>query len=113
LYAIANPENKDKLLAAIREELDRIRESGITPEELSRAKASYLQAERIRRSGDPFLASELVNSMFNNRTMQYQSDHERQIAETTVESVNEALKKYIQPDQLVTVIAGDFAGKTK
>ena len=109
LYAITNPQNRDKLIAVIREELDKIRNAGITQEELEQAKIAYLQASRVRRANDSALTSELLGTMFNNRTMEHYAKHEAQIQEATVESVNAAINKYINPDKLVMAIAGDFA----
>ncbi len=109
LYAITNPQNQARLSEVLLEEINRIRDEGITQDELEKAKVSYLQAARVRRTTDASLAGELLATMFNDRTMQYHADHERQIEETTVESVNEAIRKYIQPDKLVIAIAGDFA----
>ena len=44
LYAITNPQNKDRLAQVIREEIDRLRKDGVTEEELEKAKVSYLQS---------------------------------------------------------------------
>ncbi len=109
LYAITNPQNKDRILEVIREEIDRIRKDGVTADELAKAKESYLQADRIRRTNDAYLVSELVSTMFNSRTMAYQAEHETQIESATIESVNSAIERYIQPDRFVTAVAGDFA----
>ena len=108
LYAITNPENKDRLVEVLREELDRIRDDGVTEDELREAKTAYLQAARVRRSGDRAIASDLLGTLFTDRTMAYHDLHEKQIREATVESVNVAIKKFIQPDKLVMAIAGDF-----
>lgn len=109
LYAITNPANKDKLITVIREELDRILTDGITEKELADAKVAYLQSERLSRTGDAALAGLLLSAMFNDRTMEYHAEHERQIENATLESVNETLQKYVDPDGLVMAVAGDFA----
>ena len=108
LYAITNPQNKDQLISVMVEEIERLRDDGVTADELEKAKGSYLQAARIRRTGDDALASQLLGTMFNERTMQYVADHEQQIENATMESVNAAIKKYIDPGKLVMAIAGDF-----
>jgi zinc protease len=113
LYAITNPENKDRLVEVIREELDRLRKDGVTEDELQRAKESYLQASRVRRTGDGALAGELVGTIFNERTMEYHAEHERRIQAATVQSVNQAIRSYIVPEKMVTAIAGDFAAAEK
>ncbi|WP_246146763.1 M16 family metallopeptidase [Rubripirellula lacrimiformis] len=109
IYAITNPENKDRLTEVLLEEIDRIRDQGITEDELEKAKVSYLQSARVRRVADASLAGELLSTMFNDRTMEYYAAHDRQIQDATVESVNEAIRKYIHPGKLVTAVAGDFA----
>ncbi len=111
LYAITNPQNKDRLINVLREELIRIRDEGITEAELNEAKMAYLQAERVKRSSDGALTSELLGTIFNERTMKYHADHEDQIRDATVDSVNAAIRKYIDPERLVMAIAGDFATK--
>lgn len=108
-YAITNPQNKDKLVAAMREEIDTLIKDGVTEEELEKAKVSYLQSARVRRTTDRSLASELVVSIFNGRTMKEQADHEERIKAATTASVNQAIQSYIDPDKLVIAIAGDFA----
>lgn len=113
LFAITNPENKDRLLEVIVEEIDRLRESGVTEEELAAAKESYLKKARVRRTNDSPLATELILSMFNERTMEYHAQHEQRIENATIESVNQAIRSYIDPDKLVIGIAGDFAAAAK
>jgi zinc protease len=109
IYAITNPENRERLSTVIREELDRLREEGVTEDELEMAKQAYLQKARVDRTNDSALAGELVGTMFNERTMKYSAEHERQIEAATVDSVNQAVRSYIVPENLVIGIAGDFA----
>ncbi len=109
LYAITNPKNKDRLIEVLREELDLIRDKGVTAEELEQAKVAYLQAARVRRTSDASLRSELLGTLFNERTMEYHAQHEEQIKAATVDSVNAAINKYIDPEKLVMAVAGDFA----
>ncbi len=40
--------------------------------------------------------------------MAFEAEQEKQIAALTVEQVNEAIRKYIKPEKLVIVKAGDF-----
>ena len=112
LYAITNPDNKDRLLTVINEEIVRLRDQGVTEDELSRAKESHLQSQRVARTQDEQLASQLVGGMFNDRTMKAVADQERMIREATLESVNEAIREFIDPEQLVIAVAGDFASES-
>ena len=108
IYAITNPNNKDRLLQVIREEVEQLKKDGVTEEELEQAKSSYLQAERVRRSSDGTLAGELVQTMFMDRTMEFAADHSERIRAASVESVNDAIRKYIDWQGLVKAVAGDF-----
>ena len=108
LYAITNPDNKDKLIRVIREEVDRLIADGVTTEELEKAKQGYLQAARIGRTDDAALASQMISNLFNDRTMAEIQQHEQQIRDASIESVNAAIAKYIDPDALVMAVAGDF-----
>lgn len=112
IRAIANPKNRDKLVGVIAEELDRVLKDGITPEELQRAKDGYLKTRQVHRSSnDQALVGMLANSSFTGRTMQFEIDFENRVRALTVEEVNAALRKHIQPSRLVIVTAGDFSSE--
>mgnify|MGYP000665566344 CR=1 FL=1 len=66
-------------------------------------------SDLVRRSDDGALNQELLGSLFNDRTLQHVADHEANIANATVESVNAAVRKHIVPENLVIGVAGDFA----
>jgi zinc protease len=111
IYAITNPQNVDRLMTVIREEIVKLRDKGVTSEELARAKEAYLQAERVRRANDGSLAASLMGSLFNQRTMGFTAEYEKRVSGLTVEQVNKAIRDYIDPDKLVLAVAGDFNAK--
>jgi zinc protease len=108
IYAISNPQNTDKVVTAIREEIDRLLKDGVTPEELERAKRGYLDQQQVSRARDTTLASQLVDTAYVGRTMRYYADLEKKIGSLTPEQVREALRKYVDANKMVVVIAGDF-----
>lgn len=108
IYAIANPENTDRLVAVIREELERLLDKGVTQEEVSRAQQGYLQSQQVRRTNDGALAGILSSSLDADRTMQYQADLEKKIASLKAEDVNAAIRKHFNLKKLSLVTAGDF-----
>ena len=109
IYAISNPANAEKAKTAIAEELDRIRKDGVTEEELQRAKDSYIQSQRVARSNDASLAQLIEKNTNAGRTMEFVSDLEEKVSKLTVDEVNAAIVKYIDPEKLFIVNAGDFA----
>ena len=108
IFAITNPENRDRVVEVIGEEIALLLKDGITTSELDDAKQGYLQSEQLDRTQDRVLASVIASTIFADRSMEYYAQFERSIAELDIEAVNAALRKYIQPKRLVVVTAGDF-----
>ncbi|MEX0824702.1 MAG: pitrilysin family protein [Pirellulaceae bacterium] len=110
LYAITNPQNKDRLIEVIREEIDKLRESGVTEDELSRAKEAYLQQERVQRTNDANLAGLMIATLMNDRTFLFYEELDQRVRDATEDDVNQAIRQYIDDDRLVVAVAGDFSG---
>jgi len=108
ISAICNPQNIDKLVKAVHEELDGLVHDGVTPEELDQARQGYLKAQMVRRTTDGALAGTLAEFRRVGRTMEFEADLEKKISALTADQVSAAAKKYFEPGKLVTVIAGDF-----
>lgn len=109
IFAITNPENRDRLVSVINEEIDLLLKDGITASELEKAKQGYLQSEQLARTQDSTLSTVLGGTLFAGRTMEYYSQFEQRIGKLSIEEVNAALRKYIDPKRLVIYTAGDFA----
>lgn len=110
-YAIYNPDNSDRLVTAYKEELDRVVKDGFTAEELKNAISGYLQGQSVNRAQDGTLAGKLSSNLFLNRTMKWNEELEKKIAALTPEQVNAAMKKWLKPDKITIVQAGDFNRK--
>jgi zinc protease len=110
-YAIYNPDNADKLMAAYKDELDKVLKEGYTADELKDAKSGYLQKQKVNRAEDGSLVNKLSGNLFLNRTMQWDENMDKKIEGMTVAEVNAAMKKFIHPEKITYVQAGDF--KTK
>jgi zinc protease len=106
--AICNPANMDKVNRAIAEELDRLLKDGVEAKELAEAKGAYLKQLKVARSNDAALAGDLGDGLQAGRTLEYDAALEKKIAGLTVDEVNAALRKYLDPKRLVIVEAGDF-----
>lgn len=105
--AITNPANKDRLIVAVREELVRWVEQGITEEELANAQQGILQASQLGRTDDRSLTSDLASQLFVGRSFVEVQEMEDRIAALTVDEVNAALRNQIDPEKLVVIFAGD------
>lgn len=112
-YAIYAPENVNKLEAAFKEEIEKVRTEGFTAEELEAARSGYLQNRGMSRADDRSLSSTLNEYLDLDRTMQWDAEFEQKIGKLTVEQVNAAMRNYIDPARFVIIKAGDFAKSGK
>lgn len=113
MQAISNPENTPKVVDAINEEVQRLLESGVTADELERAKSSYLQNRQGGRAQDQQLVGMLINNLRTDRTMKFQQESDERIADLSKEDVDRAIRKYVEPEKLIIITAGDFAAAGK
>ena len=111
IYAISNPENSPKVVKAIDEELKLLLKDGITKDELTKAKTSILQSNLVSRSSDEGLLGLFSSLLSSHRDIQTTKDLELSIESLTVDQVNTAMRKYIKPEKLIIVTAGDFETK--
>ncbi|MEZ4963500.1 MAG: pitrilysin family protein [Saprospiraceae bacterium] len=107
-YAIYAPENVEKLEAAIKEEIEKVRKDGFTAEELEAAKTGYIQNRGMSRADDRSLSGTLNSYLDLDRTLLWDAALEEKIMKLTPAQINTAMKKYIDPAKLVIVKAGDF-----
>jgi zinc protease len=110
LMAIYNPQNVNKVVAAIGEELDRLLLDGVTEKELEEAKKGWVEEQQIDRTNDAQLAGMLVETAYVGRTMQYYADLETSVQKLTTGDVLKALKRHADAKRLSIVVAGDFRG---
>ena len=108
-YAIYAPENKAALEAAFGEELARAIKDGFTDQEVEDAKKGWLQQQQVSRSQDAFLTSTMNNYLEFDRTMMWNAELEEKIANLTTAEVSAAFEKYIIPEKITYIKAGDFA----
>ncbi len=110
IEAVVNPSNADKVVEAIFDDINVLREDGITETELSLAKAQY--------EIDTILSSDSPKGMMNRNGNQYVFRHEiiskerviDEINAITVSDVNSFIRKYVIPDMASFAYAGNIKG---
>ena len=106
--AIANPANVPKLEASLVDELRRTLREGFTAAELARAKAS-LRDERIgSRSSDGGLLNLIAARESYGRTLEWDAQLDARLQSLTLEQVNAAFRRYVDPAQISIVKGGYF-----
>ncbi len=107
-YAIFNPTNLEKLKIAYQDEINLLLKNGINDTELKDAINGYLQSRNVSRSQDRELVGRLSNYLYYDRTLAWDADLEKKIAALTVNDINAAVRKWIDPSKITYVEAGDF-----
>jgi zinc protease len=111
--AIYAPQNVEKLEAAFKDEVRKATTEGFTADEVAQAKAGWLLNRKRNRGTDVQLIGSLSNYLFLNRTLAWDEALEKKVESLTVEEVNAAMKKHLNPEKISYFKAGDFAkGKT-
>jgi zinc protease len=108
-YAIYAPENVTKLEQAFNEEINKVITDGFTAEEVAAAKSGWSQSRTVSRAQDAGVAGTLNGYLFINRNFEWDKQLEKKVMALTPEQINAAMKKYITPDKINIIKAGDFA----
>lgn len=110
-FAIYAPENVKKLEAAFKEEIEKMLKDGFTAEEITAAKSGYLQSRQVSRAQDNELAGRLSRYLYIDRTLNFDQELETRISALTPDQIVSAMRKYIDPNKITIIKAGDFANK--
>jgi zinc protease len=105
--ALVAPQNAARAEQALREEIERARREGFTAKEVEDAKKGVLQERLVNRSQDGIVAAAWAGYLDLGRTFQFSKQFEDRLAALTVEQVNAAFRKYIEPEKITFVLAGD------
>lgn len=105
--AIAAPQNVDKVEAATREELERLRRDGFDKSELDDARRGALEERRMARSDDATVAAAWVANLDLGRTFAFSRQLEDRVRALTVAQLDDVVRRYLDPARLTVVIAGD------
>jgi zinc protease len=104
------PQNRDRILAAVREEMASFTKTGATADEVARAKHDLLEGRQQARADDGSLAGTSLFHAMENLDWAWEGRKDAAIAAVTVEQVNAAWRKFVREDAFVVSTAGDFAG---
>lgn len=111
VYAIFNPLYKNRLDSALHDEINKALKSGFTEDEFRKAKTSWLQQRKTYLGLDRFLVYQLSSYLDEERDLSDYTDEDNKLKNLTLSQVNAALKKYITPDKITLIYAGDFNKK--
>jgi zinc protease len=107
-FSICAPQNAERAITCAREEISRLIKDGIPQQELDEVRTGYREQLGVMLANDRTLAMMLARDLFLNRTTEFASAQIAQIEALTPEAVQKVMAKYVRPDQLIVVRAGDF-----
>jgi zinc protease len=103
-----NPVNMPKVEASFVDELKKTVRDGFTQGEVSEAKRAYADARKVSRSQEGALVGLIASHEQLGRTLLYDEQQDARIQALTLEQINAAFRKYMDPAGVTIVKAGDF-----
>ncbi len=113
VYAIAAPQNVQKVEVAFKDEVAKAIKDGFLMSEVVAAKSGILQQRLQSRAQDASLANGLALYLDLGRTYAWSAELEAKITALKPEDVVAAFRKHIDPAKITVVKAGDFANAAK
>ncbi len=112
-FAIAAPQNTEKVELAFKDEVAKALKDGFTVAELVAAKSGALQQRLQSRAQDGGLAGSMAGHLYLGRTFAWNAAIEAGIEALKAEDVSAAFRKHIDPAKITFIKAGDFAKVAK
>ena len=106
--AISAPQNTPKVEASFLDELAKTLQSGFTAAEVATAKQAWLNAQTVARSQEQGLVRLLASREMSGRSMKWDAELEARMKALTVDEINAAFRRHLNPAALTIVKAGDF-----
>lgn len=108
MVAISNPTNTPKVEASFKDELARTLREGFGADELDKAKQAFRDARLVDRSQDSALVSLIALRERTGLTLLRDRDMDAKLEAVTLDQVNAAFRRYVDPAAISIVKAGDF-----
>ena len=105
------PENRDKVIAAVQDELRLSLKDGFTQAELDRVRKDTLEGLKQQRADDGHIASTMVDQLQEKQTFRELAQEEARIKSVTLEQLNAAWRKHVNAAGFLTVTAGDYKAR--
>ena len=107
-YAFCAPENAERCLSGLREELDRLVDEGITADELADARMTWRREFEMNLGDDADFAATLLSLQENGRCLGYYVELQKRMESLSAADVNRVLHDQLARCEFLSVQAGDF-----
>jgi zinc protease len=102
------PELLERGLASTRRELRRFHTAGITAEELATFKVTLAGSYKVALATTGGLAAALLNAGARGYGPEWVDEFPERLRALTLAEANAAIRKFIDPDKMITVLAGSL-----
>ncbi len=99
ISAICNPQNIDKVDAAVLDETDKMLKNGVSLTEVREAASAYLASRKVGRASDGAIAGQLDGLLSVGRTFAYEVDLERKLSGADARSGVGGVQAFHQPGE--------------
>jgi zinc protease len=106
--AISNPKNSPKVEASFRDELAKTLAGGFTADEVAAAKKAIRDQRTMGRTQDQSLLRLIAVREDAERTLAWDEQMDAKLDALSVDQVNAAFRRHVEPSTLTIVKAGDF-----
>lgn len=89
------------------QEIGRMRDSGATAEEFAHAQAAIVNRDVFKYDDPSKIVRQLLSLKFEGKPQTYMTDDVKGYQSLTLEQVNVAAKKYLQPENLIIMVVGN------
>ena len=107
-FAIYAPQNMSKVESAFKKEYELLTTTGVKAAELEQQRKALLDQRQQRRASDRSLATMLSRNEQYGRTFAWEQQLDEKIKAVTVEQLNAAIKRSVDPKKLTVIKAGAF-----
>jgi zinc protease len=104
------PELLDKGVASTRRELKAFCDQGVTADELKNFKITLTGTYKVALSTTGGVATTLLNALQRGYGPEWVDDYPKKLEALSLDQVNAAIKEFLDPDKMVTVMAGTLPG---
>lgn len=106
--ATSNPKNAPKVESSFKDELAKTVAGGFTEKEVAEAKKAIRDERMVGRAQDQSLVRLIATREDYGRTLQWDEQMDAKLEALTVDQVNAAFRKHLDPAAISIVKAGDF-----
>jgi zinc protease len=103
------PQLLEQGLASTRRELNRFATAGVTADELRDFKSAIAGTYKIALATSSGMAEQILAFVQRGLPLSYLDDYPAKVEALTLEQVNGAIKEYLDPEKVVTVLAGTLS----